>query len=386
MGFDLFNACVFCAATLFNNVDFAPPRGYSAEVAASYVTLQRQLEAGSTALDDRSDVTAKLVAVGMRWTRMAEGDLGAGTPVSEWRLRFAFATSHDEASQSKPSPPQLVATGAGRYENFLAMFRKSVGAADSVEFGIEHRRHKITDLLNIGGSPLQFTSERDMIAEHIDFGLGWRHRWKNFELAGAATGSRFEGKTDTPPSGILGAGTIFGGRLELRARKGPWTASLLAQAVSGDLTVSDRYGPTAQTEYKRPGWVEALTLSLQRRVQKFDVMFSASLDRSRLPFVSLAVLGSEQLAVDSGYHPDSRTRQWFFDLAIRHEVIPGVFPRFFFRFARGSETVALADTAGLLPPRTLQIIRGGQFPPVGSNASAPEYSIGIALEAVLGPR
>jgi hypothetical protein len=385
MGTDLFSACVFCAGMLLN-VDLAPPRGYSGEIAAGYMTLQRQLTSGSTAIDDRSDVTAKLVAVGLRWTRMAEGELGAGTPVSEWRLRYAFPSSHDESAQKKSSPLQLVATGSGRYENFVSLFRKSVGEADSVELGIEHRRHKITDLLTFDSEPLEFTHERDHIAERIDFGLGWRHRFRNLEVAGTFTGAHFQGKTDTPPSGVMGTGTILGGRVEVRGRKGPWTASLLAQAIGGDLKVSERYGRTALTRFRRPSWTEALTLSLQRRIQTFDVMLSATADRSRLPFVSLAVLGSEQLAFDSGYHPDSRTRQWFFDLVIRHEVVPGVFPRFYFRFVHGSETVSLADSAGVLPPRTLEMIRGGQFPPVGSNPTAPEFSIGLGLEAAFGSR
>jgi hypothetical protein len=44
------------------------------------------------------------------------------------------------------------------------------------------------------------------------------------------------------------------------------------------------------------------------------------------------------------------------------------------------------DSASVPLPRTLEMIRGGQFPPVGSNPSAPEYSIGIGLEAALGQR
>lgn len=383
MGSDLFHACVFCAATLLA-IDFAPPSGYSAEIAATYTTLQRQLESGSAAIDDRSDVTAKVASVGMRWARAAAGDLGAGTPASEWRLRYAFFTSHDEASQSAFSPLALKATGNGRYENYFASFRRAVGEADSIELAYEHRRHKITDLLNISDQPFQFTHERDLTAEHIDAGLGWRHRWKNLELAGAFTGSRFEGRTETPPSFVLGAGLIFGGRLEVRARKGEWTASLLAQAVSGHLKGTERYGATSQASYQRPAHAEALTLSLARRVRRIDVLLSAQLDRSRLPLVSLAVLGSEQLAFDQGYHPDSRTKQWLLDLAIRYEAAPGIHPRFFFRFAHGSETVTLTDTAGALPARTFQLIRGGQFPPVGAKASAPEFSIGVAIEAVLG--
>jgi hypothetical protein len=72
------------------------------------------------------------------------------------------------------------------------------------------------------------------------------------------------------------------------------------------------------------------------------------------------------------------------DLAFRYEAAPGVYPRFFFRFVHGSETVTLTDTAGVLAPRTFQVIRGGRFPPVGANPSAPEFSIGIGIEGVLG--
>jgi hypothetical protein len=102
--------------------------------------------------------------------------------------------------------------------------------------------------------------------------------------------------------------------------------------------------------------------------------------------VALAVTGSEQLASDHGYHPDSTTKQWWVDLVLRGEVAPGVFPRFFFRYARGTETVALIDSSGVLPPQNLHFTRGGQFPPSGTNPSAPEYTIGIGLEASFGRR
>ena len=371
---------------LFNQ-DFAPPRGFSAEVAAGYSTLQRQLSSGSSLVDDRSDVTGKFTLIGMRWTRLPEGDLGAGTPASEVRFRDTFPTSHDEGSQARHSPIQLVATGNGRYENFLGVVRKSVGAADSIELGFEQRRHKITDLLNFEGSALAFTHERDLIAERLDFGIGWRHRLKNFEAALAFAGARIEAKNDTPPSGILVGRTLYGGQLELRGRRGPWSASLAAQAIGGNLNSSDRYGATSfQTVYRRPAWLTAATLSLARRFGRLDVLLSGTVDRSRLPGVALAVSGSEQLAFNKGYHADSRTRQWFVDLALRHEIVPGVFPRFYFRYAHGSETVALSDAAGVLPARTLEFLRGGQFPPVGANPSAPEYSIGITVEATLGRR
>ena len=384
MGADLFSACVFCAGMLFN-IDLVPPKGFSGELAAGYATLQRQITSGSPAIDDRGDVTEKFGSVGFRWTREADDELGAGTPVSEFRMRYVFPSSHDESSQAKRSPIQVYATGTGRYENWIGLGRRAFGASDSLELGFEQRRHRATDLVNINPQPYLFTYQRDLIAENIELGLGWRHRWRNFELAGGAEGQHLEGRTSTPVSKIVASGTLVGGRLELRGRKGPWTASLLARATTGSLDVEESTLVNGRRVESRPAWIEALTLSLERRIQKFDVMLSGSYDKSRLPFVAMASTGSEQLAMDAGYHPDSRTKQWLVELVIRHEIVPGVFPRFYFRFTHGNEAVSLTDSNGVLQPLSFQMIRGGQFPPVGSNPTAPEFGLGFGLEAALGP-
>ena len=113
MGNDLVSACVFCLGMLFG-VDFTPPAGYSAEVFAGFGALQRQVKSGSALVDDRSDTALKAAGIGMRWTRPAATGLGAGTPASEIRLRFAFPNSHDEVSQSTSSPAEVAATGDGR--------------------------------------------------------------------------------------------------------------------------------------------------------------------------------------------------------------------------------------------------------------------------------
>jgi hypothetical protein len=385
MGTDLVSVCIFCVGMLFP-VDFAPPPGYSAEVFAGYGTLQRQVTSGSTLVEDRADTTVKATGVSLHWASAPALALGAGTPPGEVRLRFSFPNSHDESSQSSVSPTQVTATGNGRYENFAGIFRVPVADADSLELGVEQRRQKITDLLNFNSTPYEFTHERDLIAYHLDFGIGWRHRFRDLEVAGGWTASRLEARNDTPLSGILAGGTLQGGRAEVRDRDGPWTYSLIARAVGSHMSVGEQYTGRPQTFFEREAWLEAITLAVTRKVQWLDVLLSGTVDHSRLPGVALAVTGSEQLAFDQGNHPDSTTRQWWIDLVLRAEVARGVFPRFFFRFVRGNETVGLADSSGLVPPQTLNLSRGGQFPPAGSNPTAPEYTIGVGLEAVFGNR
>jgi hypothetical protein len=383
MGTDLVSVCIFCAGMLFP-VDFSPPPGYSAEVFAGYGTLQRQVTSGSPLIDDRGDATVKGTGVGLRWVGASPEGLGAGTPPAEVRLRFSFPNSHDEGSQSAASPEQVVATGNGRYENFAAIFRVPVATADSVELGFEQRRQKITDLLNFTSTAYEFTHERDLIAYHLLFGVGWRHRFRDLEVAGGWVASRVEARNDTPPSGILAAGTLHGARAEVRDEKGPWTYSFLARVVGSHISVGEQFTGRPQTFFERNAWIEAITLGVTHHARWLDLLLSGTVDRSRIPGVALAVTGSEQLAFDQGYYPDSSTKQWWIDLVLRSEVARGIFPRFFFRFVRGTETVGLADSSGVLPPQTLNLTRGGQFPPTGSNPTAPEYTIGVGLEAVFG--
>jgi hypothetical protein len=382
---DLVGACVFCASMLMA-VDLPPPSPYSAEIGVAYATLQREVISGSALTDDRSDVTAKSTLVGARWVRMAPADLGAGTPASEVRLRFAFPTSHDESNQSEQSPITVVARGTGRYENFAVLFRRAFSERDSLELAAEHRRHKITDLLTIGEPTLQFSEERDLIAERDEVAIGWRHRWKDLELAGQWMGVRVQGRNFTPQSSLKTFGNLMGGNVELRTSRGPWTASLLAQGLWGNLPTSEQLSQGPIQQFSPSAFLEAVGVSLLRHSRKLDISLSAAVDRSSVPFVSLGVLGTETLAFQSGYGPNSQTKQWFFDLAVRDEIAPGFLPRFFFRFAHGSETVRLTDSAGVLPAATLHILRGGQFPPSGARPSAPEYTIGIALEYGIGAR
>ena len=108
-----------------------------------------------------------------------------------------------------------------------------------------------------------------------------------------------------------------------------------------------------------------------------DVFAAALYDESRLPFVSLAPLGAETRAFDSGFIADSKTREWHLELAFRMKMAAGFIPRVFFRSSTGTETVSLRDAAGHRPGMALNVDRGGAFHSFLMGLSA-EFTIGGA--------
>ncbi|MGH9443319.1 MAG: hypothetical protein ACRD16_13720 [Thermoanaerobaculia bacterium] len=375
MNSDLFSACVFCASWLLGGDHPAPP-SFSAEIAAAYASMQRQNRTAGSTGDDRSDVTEKLTAVGLRDVRLAPAGFGAGTPESELRLMVSFPNSHDEADEGSGAPGRIVATGGGRYENYSLLARRRVTQSDSVEIGFEQRRHKITDLVDLGGSKFQISEERDLIAERIDYFAGARHRWNGLELAAAWDHATIQGKNNTASSVISARGHLDGALVELRARKGSWGAAISAEALSGSLPVAAEFQPDfASRTRSSPAWTEALSGTVSRAAGKWDVFVSAFLDRSRLPFVSLAVLGAETRATDSGNRLDSLAREWGYEVSLRREVAPGVWPRIFYRAVHGNETVGLLSQDGA--SGQLRVRRGGGFP-------GNEFVVGLAAQFQIG--
>src|SRR5262249_24848273 len=108
---------------------------------------------------------------------------------------------------------------------------------------------------------------------------------------------------------------------------------------------------------------------------KRDFFFQAAYDRSTLPFVSLAVLGTEVNAFEAGYHPSSRTKGWLLDFNARHEFIPG------FRFKLLLRTSFRDEPLTLTAPTTK---RPGVFGSGLSSAlGSPEATLGFAVELSL---
>jgi hypothetical protein len=371
MGTELLSACIFCAATLFGRELSVLP-GLAAEIGLSYATLAREYDSES-APADVSDVTAKFLLVGMGNAHFPEGTLGAGTPDRQWRLRVALGPSHDEQMQSGVTKTK----GEGRYENYAFVFRFPLGTRDSLEAAVNRRSSNATDVLlaNYG-----FQFQRNLTAESVEGGLAWRHRWNGFEAALIARVDQIDGSNGTPSAFSISKGTIPGVGVEGRMRLKNWTISLEADTVNGSIDVNEESAPqfVARSSSHKAS-LQYVRLGFDAFFGKREAALSVAYNRSNLPFVSLAVLGTETAAFNAGFHPESRTHQWILNASVGHWVAPKVRTRVFLRASYGSETVTLADAVGTRPTQTLPVHRGGVFGAgLSSGLGSPEIVLGFA--------
>ena len=383
MGNDLLSACVFCAGLLLG-VELPPPPGYHVETAFSYATAARRYEIPD-GRDDVSDVTPKFVLVGFGGGRPAAGGMGAGTPEAEWRARVSLGPSHDAQEQTPYAITNTNATGTGRYENYAVVLRYPFSSRDSAEFGFTRRFQTATDLVNIGQERYLLSEERVLSAERVDVALGFRHRWKGFEAAVSGRYVRPNGSNATAGAFHITAGDLWGGTLDGRARLGRWTLSAAAEYASGSLSVHEEHQPLfIGRNFDADSKLEAYRLGVGYAVGRRDFFLQTTYDRSRLPFVSLAVLGTEVAAFDAGYHPEPRVNVVFWDLTARHEFAPGFRFKLLLRFSHGDETLSLTDPAGVLPSKELDIHRSGVFGSGLSSAlGSPEVTLGFGVELSL---
>ncbi|MGE5278875.1 MAG: hypothetical protein ACM3SU_17930 [Acidobacteriota bacterium] len=361
MGTDLVSACIFCAGFLLG-IDLPPRAGLGTEIGLSYATLARRYPVAGEPVDD-SDVTPKFVLIGLGNAHPAAGDLGAGTPVFEWRVRVAFGPSHDEqVRDASPTQVRASANGTGRYENFSLLGRLPIGGSDSVEASLDRRSHKATDVINIGGGEHAFSEERTLSAERGDGAIGWRHRFRDAEVAAAVRYVKLTGFNATANAYDSSSGGLWGGNVEARLRRGRWSLLAHYERLSGSIDVLEESFPDFHPRHP-PGdsVLEAARLGLGYSWPRTELWATAAYDRSRLPFVALAVLGTETLGFDGGFHPESRTRQFFGDLSVRRAFTESIRARLTIRMATGDETVALTDSAGVLPSRSLDVQRRGRF-------------------------
>jgi hypothetical protein len=383
MGNDLVSACVFCAGLLLGT-PLEPTPGYHAEVGFAYATAARRYVTPD-GRDDVSDATPKFVFVDFGYARPPAAGLGAGTPEAEWRASVALGPSHDEQEQTPFAITNTNATGTGRYENFAIVLRYPLSARDSIELGWSRRFHGATGEIDIGQERYFLTETRVLSAERIDVGIGWRHRWPGFEAAVSGRWVRPNGSNATAGAFDIAQGHVWGGAAEARARWKRWTLAGSAEYSSGPLSVHEENQPSfAPRDFDATARLESYRLGVGYAVGKRDFFLQATYDRSRLPFVSLAVLGTEVEALESGYHPDSRVRVLVWDLTARHEFAPGFRFKLLLRNSRGSETLTLTDPTGVLRARQLDIRRSGVF---GSSLSSalggPEVTLGFGAELSL---
>jgi hypothetical protein len=387
MGSDLVSACIFCAGLLLGH-DLTPRPGFSAEIGFSYATLARRYDVTEDRVDG-SDVTPKFLLIGLGEAWAAKDGLGAGTPAAEWRVRIAFGTSHDEQErkeQAEEGIEPIVSNGTGRYENFAGVVRFALGLANSLEIGGERRSHKATDLINIGGENHQFSEERSLTAERIDLTLGLRHRWKEFEAEAGVLWSKDAGFNATADSFHHATGKLWGWQAEARWAHGCWSALARGQRVSGHFDVHRESFPGfASRDTEEPASLEQYQLGVGYSWPRLDLLLTAAYDREHLPFVSLAVLGTEVVAFDSGFNPDSLMHEYFYEATARYEITPSIRVRASVRLGYGNETVTLVDSAGVLPTQVLDVKRRGIFGGgLGGSIGEPEPTLFIGADFAIG--
>jgi hypothetical protein len=388
MGTDLVSACIFCAGWLLG-MDLTPRDGLSGQMGFSYATMARRYDVIPNVRVDSSDITPKFVLVGMGDAWPALDGLGAGTPASEWRARVAFGTSHDQ-QERKAFPDadldRILTSGTGRYENFALLGRVKVADRDSVEFAIDRRSELATDLVNIGPENGAVSTSRSLSASRADIALGWRHRWRGFEAEVGLHGSEPNGYNSTLGSFQQGKGTLWGGEAEARWRNAGWTVLLHGEGMWGNLAVHRESQPEfVERSTSEPAELAAIRVGGGYSWPRTELFLTTTYERQKLPFVAIALLGTEQLAFDRGYDTHSVNDEVYFDLALRWAASPAIRIRLDVGLAWGSETVTLTDPAGVLPPLDLDVHRRGIFGGgLATSIGAPEAVFFLGADFAIG--
>ena len=388
MGIDLVSACVFCAGFLLGG-DLPPRPGLSPEIGLSYATLDRQIPSTSEMPHDFdvSDVTPKFVLIGFGNAHEAAGDLGAGTPAFEWRVRVAFGPSHDDQiRKSTTGLPEIQTDGTGRYENFALLGRFPIGSRDSIEVALDRRNQHATDIINIGGTAHTISEQRSLSAERADGVVGWRRRFSNFELGASARYAKLTGFNATANAYYRSSGHVWGGGVEGRVRSGRWTFFGQYERLSGSLDVLEESFPDFQARHPSGDTtLDAARVAVGYSWPRTDLFLTGTYDRQRLPFVSLAVLGTEVAAFDGGFHPDAHNKEFFGDLTFRYAFSPAIRARVGLRLGSGQENVRLTDGVDDRPPVTLEVDRRGRFGGgISETFGFPELTLFVGADFAIG--
>ena len=353
MGNDLIAACVYCGALLFGP-DVPPVFGFTGELAGAYGVYQRQiLENGEET--SRSDVTGKFPLLGFGWSKAAPEGLGAGTPASEARVRFAFGVSHDQATEAEGTPGRLEVSGSGRFENWELFGRGAIGRHGSVEGGMAQRRHIVTDVVTLDG-PFGEALTRYLVAGRQDFVLGWRQRFPDAEIGVRGEYAVLQGKLNNVGGALLTRGGIPGVGLDAAIHLGNWRLSAGGEYLSGTVERLDQYGPDfEQQSGNDPASFYGAGLRGSGRFGIVVVDLGFFWERAKLPWVSFAVLGIEQRLFEAGFRPSSDSTNKGLDLRVRVKVATGIYVQLFTRRGQASETVTFTDALDSRPPVTLAV-------------------------------
>jgi len=367
-------------------MDLTPRNGLGGQMGFSYATMARRYDVTAERVDS-SDVTPKFALIGLGNAWPAAEGLGAGTPASQWVARVAFGASHDQQERKALEDlDRILASGTGRYENFALLGRLKVGERDSVELAVNRRAESATDLINIGAENNQLSSSRSVSASRADVAAGWRHRWPGLEAAAAFRWAKPAGYNSAAGSFQKASGSLYGADAEVRWRCAGWTLSLHGEGMWGNLDVHRESAPDfVDRDRTLPASFEAVRLGVGYSWPRTELFLTSTYDRQHLPFVSIAILGTEAVAFDRGYDADSLNDQFYFDLAFRYAISPAIRLRIGVVMGWGEETVTLRDSASALPDLALDVHRRGVFGGgLSSSLGAPETALFIGADFAIG--
>ena len=376
--------CVWCASVLLGT-GFTPPPGITAEIGGSYSTIQRKYETPPDA-PDYSNVTAKFVLIGVRGVWPAAGDLGAGTPAREWRVRLALAPAHNDQVQLPSGALGLTtAYGTGRFENFAVLYRQPLGAADSLEVGWTRHKNDSTDGINLGGSHYTLSEQRLLYSSRDDWGLGWRHRFRGLEVAVAGRLTQINSSDATSLFSGAYSGNLWGGDAEVRWRQGRWTVQAEGVYVSGNPSLSEEsYPDFAKRNFSAPASLTNARAMVVYSWPKTDLTVSYVYNGNHLPFTTFAILGAEVNALESGFHADSRANLSSLCFAARTLIGAGVRLWVGTQLTVGNENLELTDAYGTRPSRTLPVKWQETASPDRNHGKGPGYTIAGGAEFSIG--
>jgi hypothetical protein len=371
MGNELAAACIFCAGLLLGP-DAPPLSGFTGEITGIYGTLRRQTD--SAWGPAWGDTTGKFPLVAAGWSRPAPPGLGAGTPASEARIRLAWAASHSEGMDAEGTPGRIMATGAGRFENFEASGRLALTASGSAEVLFLQHRFKGDDVYDVGGM-FQNTNERFLTASRRDFAIGWRQRFSGAEVAGRFQYVLLQGKTNNARGVLLANGSVLGGGVEAAFASGPWRFGAGGEFLSGSIPREEQFAPEyVSVSGSDPAHLYAAGVRVERSFGSASVRLAFFWEEARLGWVSYAMIGEEQRRFDDGFRPASDGTSVGADLTARLRVGSGVYLKLLTRVVRTAETVTFTDAIGTRPSATIDV----KWP------VAHQFAFGLGLEFTLG--
>jgi len=287
-------------------------------------------------------------------------------------------------------PGRTTANGTGRYENFSGLYRLPLGARDSIEAAYERRTNKSTEAVNFGGENYLISEQRLLSADRQDAAIGWRHRLAGVELALAARATNVVSGNATAGQSAAADGYLYGAGGEVRVLHGRFLFALSGEALRGRLDLRDESQPDFLIfDTRQEASLQTLALSVVGTWRATDVFLSAAVDRSNLPFVAVAVLGTEAYDFDHGFRARSRSRDTNLELGVRTLVATGLWAHLAVHAAYGDESVNFTDSRGILPPQAFSVHRrgsGGKGSGTGLPGAlgSPGFTIVVGAEFQIG--